>query len=439
MRNYARDAALWLTRKAAGGLLNIDWYFRNGYRRIGTALSIGDTYTGRSVTEFSALNCATVFACARIISEDAASLPLITYERTDNGKQSMVGSRLYEILHDQPNQDSTAMEFREALTMHAVTWGNGYALQVRRRTGDELIALYLLLPDRMRVDRTRETKELVYLYREGNEPEKTYTSKDIFHLRGPGYDGLTGYSIVSLAAQSIAMTQAAEEYGARYFARGGRPMGVLMHPAELGLEAEEKLRKRFEETHGGLSNAHKLLILEEGMKFEAVSMSQKDSQFLETRQFQIPEICRWFRMPPHKVQDLSRATFSNIVEQQLEYYTDCLRPWLVRWEQAISRCLISREQRRTIFAEHKIEGILRGSPEAQMKAFAIGIQNGIYSINDVLDLLNRNHIEGGDEHFIQLNMQTIEALAAGEGQGDTPGQQKVVSIRRLADFMKGTK
>lgn len=420
-RNWVADSwAGQLARKY--NLVNLDWYKRNGYNGIYGKLIEGSGYATRSITPETALTCSAVFACANVISQDEASLPLMVYERTADGKfptrptgTSMTAEqRLYELLHDQPNEEQSAMEFRQSLTFQMLIWGAGYAHKVRRRSDKELIALWPLVSKDVREDRDSQGR-LVFIHKEGNAASKTYQPDEIFHLRGLTLDGKSGVSVINYARQAIDYALAAQEYGTRFLGQGGRPMGVLTHPGLLDIEGEEKLRERFAQVHGGLENSHKLLVLEEGMKFEPLGQQAKEMQLLELRQHQVIEVCRYFRMPPHKIQDLTRATFSNIEHQQLSYYTDTLRPHLVNWEQAIRRQLLTPEQRTRLFAEHKIEGLLRGDFESQMKGIALAVQNGLYSINEGRDLSNLNKVEGGDKHRVQAQMIDIN-----ETSGETP-------------------
>lgn len=421
--NPIHSAVNWIRHKAD----NIyEWYARNGYRRIYASLS-GSSGVGGGISPYPgpesiALTISTVYACSRIIAEDVGSLPLLLYENTSAGRWAADKSypSLYEILHDLPNPESTALEVREAITHHTVLWGNGYLRLVRRRSDNKLIAAYILLPHETRPDRARNGN-LVYINKEGGAAEKTYQMGEIFHLRNISYDGIIGYSTVALARRSMELAASAEAYGNKFYKSGGRPSGILTHPKVLGPQAHQKIKERYDESVRSESG---ILVLEEDIKYTATTIPPNDAQFLETRQFMVPEICRWFRMPPHKVADLSRATFSNIAQQQLEYYTNCLRPWLERWEAAIYRCMLTVEERKNFFAEHIIEGLLRGDFEQQMKGFALGLQNGIYSINEVRGYQNLNSVEGGDDHRVQMQMVDILNPAAGDPGAVAAAQQK---------------
>jgi len=376
--------------------------------------------TGVSVTETTALSVVTVYACVRILSETLASLPLLLYKRLGRGKQRAVEHPLYQILHDVPNPEMNSFTFRETLMAHLVTWGNAYA-EIEWDNYTKVKALWPLRPDRMQV--WRENGEIVYKYLLPNSAGiAVLPSYRIWHIPGLGFDGLIGYSPITLAREAIGLSLATEEFGARFFSNGAAPGGVLEHPAKLSKEAQENLRKSWNEMHSGLSNQHRVAILEEGMKWSKVGMPLNDAQFLETRKFQRNEIASFFHIPPHMIGDLERATFSNIEEQALEFVVYTMRPWLVRWEQSINQKLLTPDERAEYFAEFLVDGLLRGNIQARYQAYATGRQWGWLSANDIRELENQNPLPGeeGDIYLNPMNMvPALQLLQAAQQEPPT--------------------
>lgn len=368
--------------------------------------------TGVTITEATALQISAVFACVRVISEDVAKLPLTLYRSGDGRRRERLPAHPLAKVLERPNRDMTSFDFRSTLTAHAVCWGNGYAEIVRGGTGRPT-ELWPMLPDCVRVEMRRDGT-IVYVYANPYTGKTTtFDSSEVLHVKGPGYDGLLGYSIVGLARQSLGLTAAAERYGAAFFGNSSIPKGILEHPGVLGEEGQKNLRKSWEENHGGgPGKANRIGILEEGMKFHSISIPPEDAQFLETREFQIPEVCRWFRMPPHKIADLNKATFSNIEHQALQYVGDTLQPWLVRWEQEVERKLLLGSES-SINVEHQTSALLRGDLKSRYEAHAIGRQWGFISANDVREVEGMNPIDedaGGDVYLVPVNMANSEGV-----------------------------
>ena len=360
-----------------------------------------------------------VYACVRILSEAIAGLPLHLYRyKEDGGKEQAVDNNLYRLLHDEPNPEMTSFVFRETLMTHLLLWGNAYAQIIRNGKG-EVIALYPLMPNKMSVDRD-EKGQLYYTYSRANEEAATMTGNtvilkpsDVLHIPGLGFDGLVGYSPIAMAKNAIGMAIACEEFGAKFFANGAAPSGVLEHPGTIKDPA--KVRDSWNSTFGGSANSGKVAVLEEGMKYTPISISPEQAQFLETRKFQINEIARIFRVPPHMVGDLEKSSFSNIEQQSLEFVKYTLEPWVVRWEQALSRALLSITEKPTYFFKFNLEGLLRGDYQSRMNGYAIARQNGWMSANDIRELENQDRIpaeEGGDLYLINGNMLPLNKAGA---------------------------
>lgn len=378
---------------------------------------MGGSSSGKAVTERSAMQMTAVYSCVRILSEAVAGLPLHFYRYTDDGgKEKAIDHPLYSLLHDEPNPEMTSFIFRETLMTHLLLWGNAYA-QIIRNGKNEIIALYPLMPNKMDVSRDK-SGQLYYTY--VTQPEEAHTMKgnivylnpsEVLHIPGLGFDGLVGYSPIAMAKNAIGMAVACEEYGAKFFANGAAPGGVLEHPGTI--KDPQRVRESWQSTFGGSGNSNKIAVLEEGMKYTPIGISPEQAQFLETRKFQINEIARIFRVPPHMVGDLEKSSFSNIEQQSLEFVKYTLDPWIVRWEQSIRRALLTPEEKKKYFVKFNLEGLLRGDYQSRMNGYAIGRQNGWMSANDIRELENQDRIpaeEGGDLYLVNGNMLPIKTI-----------------------------
>ena len=380
---------------------------------------MGGTTAGKTVTERSAMQMTAVYSCVRILAEAVAGLPLHLYKYTDDGgKEKALDHPLYRLLHDEPNPEMSSFVFRETLMTHLLLWGNAYAQVVRNGKG-EVIALYPLMPNKMSVDRDENGRLYYTYYRGSDEAIKnkdfavTLQPSDVLHIPGLGFDGLVGYSPIAMAKNAIGMAIACEEYGAKFFANGAAPGGVLEHPGTI--KDPQRVRESWQSTFGGSGNANKIAVLEEGMKYTPIGISPEQAQFLETRKFQINEIARIFRVPPHMVGDLEKSSFSNIEQQSLEFVKYTLDPWVIRWEQSIQRALLSQGEKAVYFAKFNLEGLLRGDYQSRMNGYAIGRQNGWMSANDIRELENLDRIpaeEGGDLYLINGNMLPLKNAGA---------------------------
>lgn len=380
---------------------------------------MGGTTSGKTVTERSAMQMTAVYSCVRILSEAVAGLPLQIYKYTDiGGKEKAVDHPLYHLLHDEPNPEMSSFVFRETLMTHLLLWGNAYA-QIIRNGKNEVIALYPLMPNKMTVDRDTNGQLFYTYYRGADEAIKdkeqfvTLRPSDVLHIPGLGFDGLVGYSPIAMAKNAIGMAIACEEYGAKFFANGAAPGGVLEHPGTI--KDPQRVRESWQSTFGGSGNANKIAVLEEGMKYTPIGISPEQAQFLETRKFQINEIARIFRVPPHMVGDLEKSSFSNIEQQSLEFVKYTLDPWVIRWEQSITRSLLSATEKKKYFVKFNLEGLLRGDYQSRMNGYAIGRQNGWMSANDIRELENLDLIpdeDGGNLYLINGNMLPLKDAGA---------------------------
>lgn len=370
------------------------------------------TPAGVTMTPDRAVQITAVFAAIRVLAEGLASLPLVVYRRLPGGgKERAVDHPLYDLLHNQPNPEITSFMFRETLQGHLCTFGNCYA-EIETDGRGRIAALWPL-----QASETEPRWVDGRLYYVTTLPEKFnhervgLPAERVLHIRGLSPDGLSGYSPIQLARRALGLAAAAEEYGSAFFGNGAQPGGVLEHPAHLSPEAHARLKTDWEVMHQGLENSHRIAILEEGMAYKQTSIPPEDAQFLETRKFQISEIARIYRVPPHMLADLDRATFSNIEHLSLEFVNFTLRPWMVRWEQEILRCLFTRDERKTYFAEFLVDGLLRGDIQSRYAAYHTAWQDGWINWNEIREKENLNPIPGGDTHYVPLNMMPVEQAA----------------------------
>jgi HK97 family phage portal protein len=370
----------------------------------------GSTTSGKLVNERTAIQTTAVYACVRILAETIASLPLHTYKYTENGKEKATEHSIYFILHDEPNPEMTSFVFRETLMGHLLLWGNAYAQIIRDGRG-RVIALYPLMPDKMAVERN-EKGEIYYIYSKEGQGYPL-RNDEVLHIPGLGFDGLIGYSPIAMAKNAIGMAIATEEYGAKFFANGANPGGVLEHPGVV--KDPQRVRDSWNGVYQGSDNSHKVAVLEEGMKFQSIGIPPEQAQFLETRKFQIEEICRIFRVPPHLVASLDKATFSNIESQNISFVVHTIRPWLVRLEQSFQRALFLPSEKKDFFIRFTVEGLLRGDFASRTQGYSTAIQNGWMSPNDVRELENMNPIpveEGGATYMVNGNMLKLKDVGA---------------------------
>lgn len=397
---------------------------RNSYAGSALSFLFGRSTSGKPVNERTAMQTTAVYSCVRILAEAVASLPLHIYQYTDKGKERVADHPLYSVLHDEPNEEMTSFVFRETLMSHLLIWGNAYAQIIRDGAG-RVLGLYPLLPNKMQVDRA-DNGEIIYIYSRDSEENPNFSTygqiylrrQDVLQIPGLGFDGLVGYSPIAMAKNAVGMTQACEEYGASFFANGANPGGVLEHPGVL--KDPGKVRESWNAVYRGTNNAHKIAVLEEGMKYQQIGIPPEEAQFLETRKFQINEIARLYRIPPHMVGDLEKSSFSNIEQQSLEFVKYTLNPWVIRWEQSLQKALLLPEEKKEYFIKLNVDGLLRGDYQSRMTGYATARQNGWMSANDIRELEDLNPIpeeEGGNLYLINGNMTKLKdaGLFAGNG------------------------
>ncbi len=390
--------------------------------------------SGAVVNESTALNCMAVYACVKVLAETLSSLPFFVYERDGESKNRARNHPLYEILHTQPNPEMSSMTFRETLQGHLCLWGNAYA-EIEWNNGGYVKGLWPLRPDKTIPFRDDKTKKIFYRIDIPNGPQAVLPADNVLHLRGFSFNGLLGYSVVRLMREAIGLALSTEEYGARFFSNSASPSGVLQTGGKLSDTAYERLKKDWMDKHQGLDNAQRIAILEEGMQWQQIGIPPEDAQFLETRKFQKAEIAGGFRIPPHLIGDLEKATFSNIEHQGIEFVVHTMRPWLVRWEQECNIKLLSPLERQRFYSEFLVDGLLRGDTQSRYAAYAVGRQWGWLSADDIRSLENLNPLPNnqGKTYIVPLNMQDASALGGADDNNNS-------GIRLLrADFSAGFK
>jgi len=386
-----------------------------------------ESASGIRVSEDKAMKYTAVFACVKVISETIASLPLITYRRLKRGKERAVEHSLYNILHRRPNSEMTSFNFWETAMVHLLLWGNFYS-EIEYNNAAKVKSLWLLLPWNMKVSRVNG--ELIYKYTLPDNTEKIIPKEYILHIPGLGFNGTVGKSPIAMAREAIGLGLAMEEFGGRFFGNNTNLGGIVSHPRELSKPAYNRLKKQLKEKYEGLGKSHRLLILEEGMKYEKVTIPPDDAQFLDSRKFQLVEIARIYRVQPHKIMDLEHATFSNIEEQNIEFVVDTVRPWLVRIEQVINTKLYPSSEQKIYFSEFLVDGLLRGDTKSRYEAYAIGKQWGWLSSDDIRELENMNPIpKGGDIYWMPLNMISAGSTTEPKEEKMIPAQVETRQIR----------
>lgn len=362
------------------------------------------TVSGVYITPENALGITAVFSAINRISTDTACLPLLCYRRRkDGGRDEVRDTPHYQILNVSPDDERTAMAFRQTLAAQTLGWGNGCA-EIERTLGGELFALHQLTAG-TKADRDPSTKELFYRTPEGEK----ITPDRVVHVAGLGGDGVNGYSPVRLHREALGISRAAETFGGSWFGNGMRTGGWIKLPRELKKEAMDNLRASMREVHGGPTAAHKIGFLDPGMEFIPTTIAPDEAQFLATRQFQIIEVCRMFNIPPNKLQDLTNAHLANIEESNLDYMMATLMPWCEKIEQALNfRLFTPRERSQGYYVEHNMAAFLRGNMAARAEYFTKMRDLGVLNVNEIRRLENMDPIgPDGDTRLVPLNMSSL--------------------------------
>ena len=421
-------------------------------RDSGGLFVFGTATSGERVDEKSAMQIATVYACVRLLAESVAGLPLHLYKADgEDGKMKARDHPLYKILYRQANPEMSSFSFWESMMTHLLLWGNAFA-QIVRDGKNGVLGLYPLLPENVEIDR-QNGGELYYIYHAYTDEVPGENNKDILfrrdeilHIPGLGFNGLVGFSPIAMMKNSLGTTLAVERYGSAFFKNGAQPSGVLEHPGVL--KNPEKTRLNWSQIYGGAGNAHKIAVIEEGMSYKPISLPPEDSQFLSTREFGVEEICRIFRVPPHMVQDLKRATFGNIEHQSIDFVVHTLDPWLTRIEQAIIKDVLLEDEQDEYFPKFNVDGLLRGDYKSRMEGYAIGFTNGFLSPNDIRRLENMDPIPeemGGNVYVANGSYVKLKDIGAAykadaqpkvEDQPTEAGEQEEIPEEEESDLQQ---
>lgn len=375
--------------------------------------SVSGNGAGMLVTNQTALAHATVWACVRFISQTIASLPWqIVQSSTDSFDQvkrrQITGGSVDWILNKQANPEMTAFSWRETALMHVLLTGNHYS-EIQRDVMGRPLWLWPLLPESVRPYRDPDGVVRYHIWQEQG-PETVLDSRDVFHVKGMGWDGVTGYPVIAMARRSIGLGLAMDEFAANFY-RNGATLGLVFeHPRQLSEKAQENFKNSIQQGYTGPGNAFRTIVVEEGMKLAKAQMSMVDAQFLEQQKHQVNEICRWFGVPPHKAQDLQRATFSNIEHQSIEVVQDCVTPWCRRLEQESDIKLFGMAAQRSVTTRLGTDVLLRGDFQGRMNGYKIGRDAGILSVNDCRALENLDPVEGGDMRLQPMNMVPLGTI-----------------------------
>lgn len=360
------------------------------------------TSSGKVVSPGSAMQVTAVWTCNKILGECVGMLPFGVYKQAGESRSPATRHAVHRLLHDEPNPEMSAIDYRMAMTSALCLWGNSYSKIARRKDGTP-VALWPLPSQLVRAD--RDKGNLVYKYTPAAGGSEVLRASDVLHVRGMSYDGINGISPISLLGNAIGLAMALEEYASRFFSNGGVPSLVLQAPSELGAEAIKNIRASWKSLYGGVENSNEVAVLEQGMTVKEMGTTPDKAQSVESRKFQLGEIARIYRMPPHMLADLERATFSNIEQQSIEFVTFTLMPWLTMWEQAVNRSLFSEEEKGTYFAKFNVDALLRGDTASRYAAYAIARQWGWMSADDVRAKEDMNPIpDGGDQYLVPMNM-----------------------------------
>jgi HK97 family phage portal protein len=341
------------------------------------ALGGQDSWAGPTISAETAMQSSAVAACVRLLSESVASLPLFVYRRDGDDKAKAPDHPLYAVLHDAPNAYQTAFTWRAQMMTHTLLHGNAYSLIDRDDSG-RVRALWPLLPANVNV-RSNDGRLQYEVWNAGKR--ETYEPEDVLHVKGPSSDGIRGMSIISMARQGIALDLALTQHGASTFKNGARPGVVIKTPAQLSNEARKQFVQNWSEQFAGALRAGKTALLDGGLDVHTIASSNDDSQFLQSRQFAVQEIARWFRVSPHLIGDPSRLAYASSEVEMLSFLQHSLRPWLINIEAEITRRLLPA--RTAYFAEFSLDAMQRSDTKSRYESYAIGVDKGFLTVEDI--------------------------------------------------------
>lgn len=369
--------------------------------------NIGDILRPSRVTEESALTLGAVYACVNLYARTMASLPCILYHKGPNGKERATDHHLYGLLHNEPNPNMSSHTFRKLMEASLKLYGNAYAW-IEFDKYYQIKALWPLQSNSVVPQRSMRTGELFYDAVLHDGTARRFRAYEMVHIPGLGFDGISGRSPVRQFAETMGLSLDIKKYGRKFFQNGARPAGILKHPGSLSEEAQNRLTKAFERRYSGVDNSSKTMLLEEGMEYQSIGIAPDEAQFLESQKFGVNEIARIYGVPPHMIADLEHSTFSNIEQQDLNFAKHSILPECINWEQELMRKLLNNAERDSYEIEFNMEGLVRGDMQSRYQAYAIGVQWGFMSANDIREKENMSHVAGGDKTYTPLNMISSE-------------------------------
>lgn len=380
------------------------------------ALGSYSTYTGINVSAETSLQFSAVYACVNVIADQLASFPKGVYKRVDERTREKKDDHPLQYLIDiEPNPFYSAFDFWHSITASTLLWGNGFA-HIVRNSDFEIEGLEFIHPDKIKIYYGVIDGQIVLFY-ETTDKKIKIPPRDMLHFKGLSFDGVQGKGVITaFAKESIGLSIAAEKFGAKFFGNDTMMTKYLSHPAALSETAKKHLEDSWQVSYGGLDNAFRMKILEEGMKLENVGIPPEQAQFLGTRQHQVEEICRWFKVQPHLIQHLLRSTNNNIEHQGIEFVTQTLTPWVVRFEHELNRKLFTEKEKKKLYVKMNMDSLLRGDIKAQTEYFKAGIQWGWLNPNEIREKKDMNPREGGDEYLTPMNMSGSEKTEENENQ-----------------------
>lgn len=384
---------------------------------------LGDNkVAGMNVTEQSALRFSAVWACVRILSEGIASLPFEIFEDTGNGVQKATSHPLWRLVNQEPSGLHGAFTFHEAMQTAVTLYGNAYAL-IRRNNMFRPTSFKILFPWEVEPIWDEPREQIMYRVR---KMDATFSQRDIIHIPGLNFDGVIGQSPIQAARVNIGLGLATQQFGADFYNNGAWPGTVLQYPGNLSEQAKNNIKNSFNQ-HRGPGKTQGVDVLEEGMTVEKMSIPQNDAQFIETRKFQINEIARLYRVPPHLLQDLERATFSNIEQQDLDYVRHTLRPWIKKWESEYNRKIFREDEKGRFYVKVNLEALLRGDTQARSKFYREMFNIGVYSPNEIREKENDNPYVGGDRRYVQGALVPVDKVDQNI-DNNGPGQSQNINV-----------
>jgi HK97 family phage portal protein len=406
--------------KIAFNQTSFDEYMRNWLSGEENSPTGEPDTTGNASLKFTA-----VFACLRVLAETFASVPVFEYQKVDDSDRIRTNETgWHDILHNVFNEEMSAYNAKE-MAMYQLNLSGNVVMQRLLTVGGDPVALYPYEWQRVDIGRHKDTRALQYIIDRKQDAPKA--RRDVFHVPGPSLDGVIGMSPIEYASRAIKLGLTYESFNYNFFRNGALSSGFFEHPGHLNDESFRRLKESIAKEYTGLKNAGTPILLEDGLKFSPLQLKLVDAELLASKKFQVEDVCRIYRVQPHLIQNLDKATNNNIEHQSLEFVMYTMLPWFKRWEEAINSQLLTKEQRAdNYYFEFNMASLLRGDQKSMAEAFAIGRQWGYLSVNDIRRLLNMNKIDGGDIYLQPMNM-----VEAGKVQDDV--KKDIENIYKLIE------